>query len=172
MVSHEPTVTAFGFDKTQMAVLRNITELTKGSSFFQLLSNEGKNMESSKGRKIHLEEFFTDVWGPTKTLWHKLYQKLREGELLFSEFERYYLTEDMVKLHEELTGVSQSYTDTSWINVRFRQFKEYKHICECSRGAHVILKLVEAYKLSGSFTRIKAINYLVSKVLYCKCNQS
>ncbi|XP_052083737.1 E3 ubiquitin-protein ligase rnf213-alpha-like [Mytilus californianus] len=158
--SHEPIITAFGFSKEQMCELKNIIDYTKGGSFVNFLTKQGKKREKSKNRKLSVNEVLNDVWEPAKKQWQNLYTKLQNGEMLFSVFEKYYLTDDLDTLHVELTLFNKTLTNVSWIDERICQFKQYKTICECSKGAKAILNLVGEYQLKGSFRQIKEIDCL------------
>lgn len=164
--SHEPIITAFGFSKEQMRELKNIIDYTKGGSFVNLLTKHGKNLEKSKNRKLSVNEVLTDVWEPAKKQWQNLYTKLKKGEMLFSEFEKNYLTQDLDELRVELSQFNKTPTNISWIDERIYQFKQYKTICACSEGAKAILNLVAEYNMKGSFRQIKEIDCLVSISLY------
>jgi hypothetical protein len=90
-----------------------------------------------------------------------LCEKLKTGNLLFSEFEKFFKTADFDILREELIRLSRG-GDTSWIDKRLDQLQKYRNLRSCSFGANAIMEVVKEYDLQGDFSQIIEIIELVS----------
>ncbi|XP_071122875.1 E3 ubiquitin-protein ligase RNF213-like [Mytilus edulis] len=155
-----PTVTAFDLNHHQMETMRELKKYTfNGDSFTQLLDTRGQLVEKEKGRKLYVDEMLNEVWEPMKKFWTNLYAELEEGELHFSEFHKYFQTDNVNRLMQELRKHGRE-KDFSWINQRIHQIEQYRTICNCSKGAEAILKVVHVYDLKGNFDEIKKIQRL------------
>lgn len=157
-----PKVIAFVLDNHQMEMMKDLEEYTsEGDSFTQLLDNRGQLLEKDKGGKLSVDEVLEEVWEPTKKFWTVLCAELEEGELHFSDFKRQFQTENIERLRQELKKHSGG-NYFNWIDQRIHQFEQYRAICNCSKGAEVILKVVQVYDLKGNFDQIRETLKLVS----------
>lgn len=157
-----PKVTAFGLNTHHMLSMKELKYYTvDGDSFTQLLDKKGQIMEKKKGSKLSVDEVFKEVWEPTKKFWTELCAELEEGEIYLSKFKRHFQTDNIVRLKQELKKHSGG-NFIDWIDHRIHQFEQYRTICNCSKGAEAIMKVVNVYGLKGNFNQIKETLQLVS----------
>ena len=158
---YRPVVLAFGLGQEVLDILPKILECSNGVLFMKLWEKRGNEMAKQKGRNLVMEEILTELWEPTYTFWCALCEKLKTGNLLFSEFEKFFKTADFDILREELIRLSRG-GDTSWIDKRLDQLQKYRNLRSCSFGANAIMEVVKEYDLQGDFSQIIEIIELVS----------
>ena len=158
---YRPVILAFGLKQEVLDILPKILECSNGELFMKLWEKRGNEMAKQKGRNLVMEEIFTELWEPTYRFWCVLCEKLKTGNLLFSEFEKFFKTADIDILREELIRLSRG-GDTSWINKRLDQLQKYRNLRSCSFGANAIMEVVKEYDLQGDFSQIIEIIELVS----------
>ena len=158
---YQPVILAFGLEQEVLDILPKILECSNGVLFMKLWEKRGNEMAKQKGRNLVMEEIFTELWEPTYRFWCVLCEKLKTGNLLFSEFEKFFKTADIDILREELIRLSRG-GDTSWINKRLDQLQKYRNLRSCSFGANAIMEVVKEYDLQGDFSQIIEIIELVS----------
>ena len=116
-----------------------------------------------------------EVWEPVANQWKTICQKLRRGDILFSEFENFFGKTELENLRNELILLERN-GDTRWVDERLDQIEKYRNLRSCAFGAEAILEVVEAFELKGDFNQIKEIqqyvssqqNFICSIYLYCK----
>lgn len=124
----------------------------------------GTDIEEQNGEQIDVEEVFDKVWKPTFELWTNLTKKLREGNMLFSEFEEWFEANSEMVLRQEFSVLARD-GKTEWINKRMFEIKKYGDLKNCVSGAETIMKVVKAFKLEGNFSQIQDIITLVSHIV-------
>ena len=158
---YRPVILAFGLEPEVLDILPKILECSNGVLFMKLWEKRGNEMAKQKGRNLVMEEILTELWEPTYTFWCALCEKLKTGNLLFSEFEKFFKTADIDILREELIRLSRG-GNTSWINKRLDQLQKYRNLRSCSFSANAIMEVVKEYDLQGDFSQIIEIIELVS----------
>jgi len=158
---YQPVILAFELEQEVLDILPKILECSKGVLFMKLWEKRGNEMVKQKGRNLVMEEILTELWEPTYRFWCVLCEKLKTGNLLFSEFEKFFKTADIDILREELIRLSRG-GDTSWIDKRLDQLQKYRNLRSCSFGANAIMEVVKEYDLQGDFSQIIEIIELVS----------
>jgi hypothetical protein len=158
---YRPVILAFGLEPEVLDILPKILECSNGVLFMKLWEKRGNEMAKQKGRNLVMEEILTELWEPTYTFWCALWEKLKTGNLLFSEFEKFFKTADIDILREELIRLSRG-GNTSWINKRLDQLQKYINLRSCSFSANAIMEVVKEYDLQGDFSQIIEIIELVS----------
>ena len=124
---------------------------------------KGRKAHQSKGSPLTISEVITNVMHPVHQQWKELGIKLRQGNILFSEFNRYFQRKDNTYIKDELSIMSPD-NDTVWVFERVEQFRQHTTLRRCLNGAKVILEVVKRYELQGNFDKIKRIVDLVSMV--------
>ncbi|OPL32950.1 hypothetical protein AM593_04359, partial [Mytilus galloprovincialis] len=113
---YEPTITAFGLDENAFQTIPYILKCGQGLLFITLWDRRGNELAKQKGKALDLDEILTEVWEPTYKFWDDLCTRLKNGNLKFSEFEKYFKTTDMETLRNELMKLCQD-GNTKWIDV-------------------------------------------------------
>lgn len=162
-----PRVTAFGLDAHAMSLIPLILQYVRAHSFNLVWTKTGNDLRKKKNHKLKITEILTEVWKQSYNTWIELCEKLKAGDLLFTEFEEYFDNKDVANgenLKKELCNFSRR-DDTSWIQERFNQFQNHKLIFSCLEGARAIMAIVEKYHLNGDFSHILEIINIVSSTM-------
>ena len=159
---YQPTVTVFELCPEEFEMLPKILACSKSSFFMRIWEKKGTDLENQNGELIDVKDVFDKVWKPTFELWTNLTKKLREGNMLFSEFEEWFEAKSEMKLRQEFS-VLASDGKTEWINKRIFEIKKYGDLKNCLSGAETIMKVAKAFELEGDFSQIQDIITLVSR---------
>lgn len=161
---YQPTVTVFELCPEEFEILPRILTCSKSSFFMKIWEKTGTDIEEQNGEQIDVKEVFDKVWKPTFELWTNLTKKLREGNMLFSEFEEWFEANSEMKLRQEFSVLARD-GKTEWINKRMFEIKKYGDLKNCVSGAETIMKVAEAFELKGDFSQIQDIITLVSHIV-------
>ncbi|VDI41573.1 Hypothetical predicted protein [Mytilus galloprovincialis] len=153
---HRPFVIIFELSQDQLDVLPDIMECSKGLLFTKLWEERGTELKKEKGSRLTILEVLTEVWEPTANLWKTICQRLKRGDLFFSEFERFFKTTEIGNLRAELTLLERE-GNTKWVDERLDQVEKYRNLKSCEFGAEAILEVVKAFDLQGDFNQIITI---------------
>ncbi|CAC5425101.1 RNF213 [Mytilus coruscus] len=153
---YQPTVTAFGLDETILQTIPHILKCGQGLLFITLWDRRGNELAKQKKKSLDLEEILTEVWEPTYKFWDDLCTRLKNGDLKFSEFEKFFRTTDVETLRNELMKLCQD-GNTKWIDVRLDQLEKYRNLQSCLFGARAIMEVVKEFELTGNFNQILEI---------------
>ncbi|VDH93225.1 ubiquitin carboxyl-terminal hydrolase 34 [Mytilus galloprovincialis] len=153
---YEPTITAFGLDENVFQTIPYILKCGQGLLFITLWDRRGNELAKQKGKSLDLDEILTEVWEPTYKFWDDLCTRLKNGDLKFSEFEKFFKTTDMETLRNELMKLCQD-GNTKWIDVRLDQLEKYRNLQSCLFGARAIMEVVKEFELTGNFNQILEI---------------
>lgn len=121
----------------------------------------GTDLENQNGKQIDVKEVFDKVWKPAFDQWTNLTKKLREGNMLFSEFEEWFETKNEMELRQEFSLFAKD-GKTEWINKRIFEITNYDNLKNCVSGTETIMKVVKEFGLEGDFSQIQDIITLVS----------
>ena len=160
---YKPTVTVFELCVEELEILPKILELCKGVFFMKIWEKKGIEAEKQNGKQIQVTEIFEKVWKPAFEQWTNLSEKLRMGNMLFSEFEKWFKTSsrDETGLRAEFLLLDNE-GNTKWVDERLDQIKKYSDLKSCAYGAQAIMTVVNTFELKGDFSQIQEIVKLVS----------
>ena len=158
---HRPFVTIFELSQDHLDLLLDILECSKGLLFTKLWEARGLELKRVKGRTLTIPEVLEEVWEPVVYQWQILCQKLKKGDMLFSEFERFFRNTDIENLRSELILIEKG-ARARWIDERIDQIQKYRNLKSCEFGAEAILEVVKAFELKGDFSQIEEIWKFVS----------
>ncbi|XP_063403574.1 E3 ubiquitin-protein ligase rnf213-alpha-like [Mytilus trossulus] len=158
---HRPFVKVFKLSQDQLDILPDIMECSRSLLFTKLWEERGIELKKKKIRTLIIQEVFSEVWDPTAKLWKTICQKLKSGDLLFSEFDRFFRKTEIATLQNELILLERE-GNTSWVDERLYQVENYRNLKSCEFGAEAILEVVKAFDLKGDFNQIITI---------CKCTK-
>ncbi|XP_063404431.1 E3 ubiquitin-protein ligase rnf213-alpha-like [Mytilus trossulus] len=153
---YQPTVIAFDLEDHVVQTIPYILKCGQGLLFTTLWDRRGNELAKQKGKSLDLDEILTEVWEPTYKFWDDLCTRLKNGDLKFSEFEKYFKTTDMETLRNELMKLSQD-GNTKWIDIRLDQLEKYRNLQSCLFGARAIMEVVKEFELTGNFNQILEI---------------
>ncbi|XP_063404299.1 E3 ubiquitin-protein ligase rnf213-beta-like [Mytilus trossulus] len=153
---YQPTVIAFELDEHVVQTIPHVLKCGQGLLFITLWDKRGNELAKQKGKALDLDEILTEVWEPTYKFWNDLCTRLKNGDLKFSEFEKYFKTTDMETLRNELMKLSQD-GNPQWIDVRLDQVEKYRNLQSCLFGARAIMEVVKEFELTGNFNQILEI---------------
>lgn len=153
---HRPFVKIFELGQDQLDVLPDIVKCSIGLLFTKLWEERGIELKKKLGRKLNIGEVLSDVWEPTANHWKTICQQLKRGDLLFSEFERFFKKTEIDNLRCELMLLDQE-GNTKWVEERLDQIEKYRNLKSCEFGAEAILEVVKAFDLKGDFRQIMEI---------------
>ncbi|CAC5418279.1 RNF213 [Mytilus coruscus] len=153
---YQPTVIAFELNETILQTIPYILKCGQGLLFTTLWDRRGNELAKQKGKSLDLDEILTEVWEPTYKFWEDLCTRLKNGDLKFSEFEKFFKTTDMETLRNELMKLCQD-GNTKWIDVRLDQLEKYRNLQSCLFGARAIMEVVKEFELTGNFNQILEI---------------
>ncbi|OPL21619.1 hypothetical protein AM593_05982, partial [Mytilus galloprovincialis] len=153
---YQPTVTAFGLDEHILQTIPHILKCGQGLLFITLWDKRGNELAKQKKKYLDLDEILTEVWEPTYRFWDDLCTRLKNGDLRFSEFEKFFRTTDVETLRNELMKLCQD-GNTKWIDVRLDQLEKYRNLQSCLFGARAIMEVVKEFELTGNFNQILEI---------------
>ncbi|VDI41382.1 Hypothetical predicted protein [Mytilus galloprovincialis] len=153
---YQPTVTAFGLDEHILQTIPHILKCGQGLLFITLWDKRGNELAKQKKKYLDLDEILTEVWEPTYRFWDDLCTRLKNGDLRFSEFEKFFKTTDVETLRNELMKLCQD-GNTKWIDVRLDQLEKYRNLQSCLFGARAIMEVVKEFELTGNFNQILEI---------------
>ena len=163
---YQPTVTVFELCPKELEILPRILTCSKSSFFVKIWKKIGTDLEKQNdGKQIDVKEVFDKVWRPANELWTNLTKKLREGNMLFSEFEEWFEPKSQMELQQEFSLLASD-GKTEWIDKRIFEITEYGTLKNCVSGAETIMKVVKAFELKGDFSQIQDIIKLVSGKVY------
>lgn len=159
---YQPTVIVFKLCPKEFEILPRILTCSKSFFFLKIWKKIGTDLEKQNGKEIDVKEVFDKVWKPAFELWTNLTKKLREGNMLFSEFKKWFeanLSE--MELRQEFSLLASD-GKTEWINKRIFEITQYGNLKNCVSGADIIMKVVKAFEFEGDFSQIQDIIKLVS----------
>ncbi|XP_071137099.1 E3 ubiquitin-protein ligase rnf213-alpha-like [Mytilus edulis] len=153
---HRPFVKVFELSQDQLDILPDIVECSRGLLFTKLWEDQGIELKKELNRKLTIHEVLTEVWEPTVNQWKTICQRLKRGDLFFSEFERFFRNTEIGNLRDELTLLERG-GNTRWVDERLDQVEKYRNLKSCEFGAEAILEVVKAFDLQGDFNQIITI---------------
>ena len=160
---YQPKVIALEVDRYILDNLPEMIRCTKGNIFIIIWDKFATEFHKTIVRPLEIDELIEHVWKPTFKEWWHLHNRLKTGEILFSEFERICGRFDEKTLKTEflrLEGV-ESDNKIPWIQERIDQMNKYRNLQNYLDGASVIMEVVEEFELEGDFKAIKQILKLV-----------
>ncbi|XP_052062680.1 E3 ubiquitin-protein ligase rnf213-alpha-like isoform X2 [Mytilus californianus] len=154
--NYKPMVTVFGLCQEELNILPKILEHCKGLLFIKIWEKKGTDLKKQLGRDVHMDEVFEKVWKPALEQWRSLSKKLRSGNMLFTEFDKWFTTKDRSTLKKEFLLFDNN-KNVSWIEERLDQIERHGNIRNYLYGAKAIMEVVNAFNLKGDFSQIKDI---------------
>lgn len=163
---HHPIVTVFELSSEDLAILPKIPAYCKGFLFLKIWEKKGIELERKNGKLLPLNEVFFKVWQPSLELWQNLCIQLKTGDMLFSEFEKWFreIGGNNAELKKEFLHIEsfENGANANWIKERLFQIDKHRDLKSCLYGAEAIMEVVNVYELKGNFTQIQDIIGLVS----------
>ncbi|KAK3098854.1 hypothetical protein FSP39_023768 [Pinctada imbricata] len=151
--TYTPDIRVFELSDEQ---LEKCKSLSRSTTFMNIWINRGQRACDFGKRKLTMDEVFTEVMELCYQEWNQLANQLRQGKIRFSSFREYFKQTDHKFLEVELHAMSIN-GETDWIYERLKQIGQHSTIRQCSRGARVILEVVDRYGLIGNFKQIRQI---------------
>lgn len=163
---YRPIVTVFELSSEDLAILPKIPAYCKGFLFLKIWEKKGIELERKNGKLLPLNEVFFKVWQPSLELWQNLCIQLKTGDMLFSEFEKWFreIGGNNAELKKEFLHIEsfENVANANWIKERLFQIDKHRDLKSCLYGAEAIMEVVTVYELKGNFTQIQDIIGLVS----------
>ncbi|XP_052062754.1 E3 ubiquitin-protein ligase rnf213-alpha-like isoform X2 [Mytilus californianus] len=154
--TYQPIVTVFDLCPEELNILPNILECCKGLLFLKIWEKKGIEQQKQLGRNVHINEVFEKVWQPALEQWKTLSKNLKQGDMFFTDFEKWFKNKDSSTLEKEFRLLDND-GDTSWIKERLYQIKQHGNIRNYVHGAKAIIEVVNAFDLKGDFSQIQEI---------------
>lgn len=127
----------------------------------KLWERRGKKcVEEKQGIPLTTDEVISMVWVPVYENLQAITKRIKDGTMLFTEFQKHFGQMHDDNLLQELEHLSAD-GDRNWIEKRMEQIREHRTVQQCVEGASVIMNVVETYRLEGDF---KQINLIVGMV--------
>ena len=105
--------------------------------------------------------------------WTQFCVKVEEGTIVLSEVDKvlkkFEDDNEDENLRKELQTISST-QDTSWVDERIKQFKQYQAMSQHQDAARILLEVRDVYHLRGSFKPLenilKAVSCCVDSLIY------
>lgn len=131
----------------------------------KLWERRGKKcVDDMEGVPLTTDEVLSLVWEPVYENLQAITKRIKDGTMLFSEFQKHFGSMPDEHLIKELGHFSAD-GDKEWIKKRMEQIQQHRMVKQCVNGAHVIMNVVETYGLEGDFQQMNLIVEMVC-VLY------
>lgn len=159
---YKPIVIAFKILSSEnLSLLPCIVKRCKIPLFAKIWKKQGKENSEKLSRKLTIDEVFENIWYGAEHDWFDLCQKLRSGDLTFTEFNKWFKTRDPGELRKELLLVDNG-VKAKWVDERIYQVKNFDILRNCIYGAKVIIRVVNEFELKQeNFIQIFDISKVV-----------
>ena len=119
-----------------------------------------KCVDDKQGEPLTTDEVISMVWEPVYKNLQTISKQIRDGTMLFTEFQKHFgkLNDDFLLKELENFAVDG---DSGWIKKRMEQIIEHRTVQQCVQGALVIMDVVKTYELEGNFQQISLIVEMV-----------
>lgn len=165
---YKPVVIVFELSSEELEIVPKILTCCKGYLFLKIWEKKGLELEKKTGKLLPVNEIFEKVWQPAFELWRNLCNQLKTGDMLFSDFEKWFkeIAGNTNSLRKEFLYIEsiENVENTNWIKDRLFQIEKHRDLKSCLYGAEAIMEVVTVYELKGNFTQIQDIIGLVSLV--------
>lgn len=159
---YKPKIIAFEIDRNILALLPEIIQCSsKGSLFLAIWEKYGKQVVSSIHRALDITEIIEQVWKPAYQEWKTFVKRLKNGDILFREFDSICGRYDQDTLRKEFR-ILEGGKDANWIKQRIDQMEKFRNLANFVKGAETIMKVVKEFQLEGNFKPIEQILNMVS----------
>lgn len=127
----------------------------------KLWERKGKKcVDDKQGEPLTTDEVISMVWEPVYKNLQTISKQIRDGTMLFTEFQKHFGKLDDDYLLKELENFAVD-GDSGWIKKRMEQIIEHRTVQQCVQGALVIMDVVKTYELEGNFQQISLIVEMV-----------
>ena len=127
----------------------------------KLWERKGKKcVDDKQGEPLTTDEVISMVWEPVYKNLQTISKQIRDGTMLFTEFQKHFGKLDDDCLLKELENFAVD-GDSGWIKKRMEQIIEHRTVQQCVQGALVIMDVVKTYELEGNFQQISLIVEMV-----------
>lgn len=128
----------------------------------KLWERKGKKcVEEKQGIPLTSDEVISIVWEPVYEKIQAISKQIRDGTMLFTEFQKHFGKFNDDCLVEELEHLAVD-GDREWIKKRMEQIIEHRTVQQCVKGALIIMDVVKTYELEGNFQQISLIVEMVN----------
>lgn len=155
---YRPTVSVFEFSDEELEILPLINDHCQSLLFMKLWEKRGTELSGQK--VLSVKEVLDEVWLPTSEQWNDLCRRLESGNMMFSEFERFFKNTNIDNLKREFQLIAKE-GNGEWIQERLVQVEKFRNLIACRFGAEAILEVVNEFELEGDFSQIEDVLELV-----------
>ncbi|XP_052062678.1 E3 ubiquitin-protein ligase rnf213-alpha-like isoform X2 [Mytilus californianus] len=158
---YKPVVIVFELSSEELEIVPKILKCCKGYLFLRIWEKKGIELEKKTGKLLPVNEIFGKIWQPSFELWTNLCNQLKTGDMLFSDFEKWFkeIAGNTNSLRKEFLNIEsfENVENTNWIKERLFQIEKHRDLKSCLYGATAIMEVVTVYELKGNFTQIQDI---------------
>ncbi|CAC5422256.1 RNF213 [Mytilus coruscus] len=154
---YKPKIIAFEIDRNILALLPEIIQCSsKGSLFLAIWERYGTQIVGSVQRALDITEIIDQVWKPAHQEWKTFVKRLKNGDILFKEFDSICGRSNQDTLRKEFQ-ILEGGKDATWIKQRIDQMEKFRNLENYVKGAETIMKVVKEFQLEGNFKPIEQI---------------
>nr|XP_022293483.1 E3 ubiquitin-protein ligase rnf213-alpha-like isoform X1 [Crassostrea virginica] len=157
VAAYVPDICAFPVEEEILEIIPQLQRCSRGTLFMKLWERKGKKcVEEKQGIPLTSDEVISIVWEPVYEKIQAISKQIRDGTMLFTEFQKHFGKFNDDCLVEELQHLAVD-GDREWIKKRMEQIIEHRTVQQCVKGALIIMDVVKTYELEGNFQQISLI---------------